>query len=354
MGEVIFTLPFALLALTTLIEVWHDPRKVRIGVYLLTLVVMTVMWATGAVLEVLNSRFEDSATPQVAFLLGMMLIILLSVLTLGVMLVLNGFDVRRREGRGLMHSLSLALGSAILVYTVAAIVAVFANSILAVWILALIGLPTGLLGYGLLAYLLWSSLYGTWMRHWGRPVDAVVVLGAGLRGGRTVPPLLAGRIDIGLHVQATRHRPGTHTPWLVLSGGQGPDELVSEAQAMAEYALANGAAADRLILEDQSRTTAENIQFSKLLLDARGGVTRVAVTTNSYHAFRAATLMRRYRLPGYAVGGRTARYYWPSAFIREYAAILRDNRRLAGTLLGISALPLIAQLLVTAVSLLGH
>lgn len=339
----------ASLIVVTALEIWHDPRKVRIGVYLLALLGILGLWTFAATLDWLGTRF-DTTTAQVVFLLLTLLVILGSVLSLGALLVLNGVEVRRRERRNLANSLSLLLGLAILGYVIASIALVFSENVQVMWVLALIGLPFGTLGYGLLSYLLWSSLYDRWMRRWGRPIDAVIVLGAGLRGGRTVTPLLAGRIDIGMRVQRVRRRFNASEPWLVLSGGQGADELVSEAQAMAEYAREQGASTDRIILEDRSRNTSENVRFSQALLVERGGVERVAVATNSYHVFRAATLMRRVGVAGYAVGGRTAPYYWPSAFIREYLAILRDHRWATGIAVGLACVPLAGQIVAWVVA----
>ena len=51
--------------------------------------------------------------------------------------------------------------------------------------------------------------------------------------------------------------------------------------------------------------------------------------------------MRRLGIPGYSVGARTARYYWPSAVIREFIAVLRDHFRLNVILLGLACLPLL-------------
>ena len=53
--------------------------------------------------------------------------------------------------------------------------------------------------------------------------------------------------------------------------------------------------------------------------------------------------MRKAGLPGYAIGAHTAQYYWPSAMIREYAAILRDHRGLTVTAVGLLSIPLAAQ-----------
>ncbi|WP_315904109.1 ElyC/SanA/YdcF family protein [Streptomyces sp. CBG31] len=65
-----------------------------------------------------------------------------------------------------------------------------------------------------------------------RDVDFVVVLGSGLLGGERVPPLLASRLRAGLRIQRKQIERGADAPVLLVSGGQGPDEKLPEAEAM--------------------------------------------------------------------------------------------------------------------------
>lgn len=92
----------------------------------------------------------------------------------------------------------------------------------------------------LICFLLYVVVYGRIRIR--RAVDFVVVLGAGLLQGRRVPPLLASRLDRGRRVFDAERAKG-RDPVLVTSGGQGPNEEVSESQAMADYLVAQGAGA---------------------------------------------------------------------------------------------------------------
>jgi uncharacterized SAM-binding protein YcdF (DUF218 family) len=95
------------------------------------------------------------------------------------------------------------------------------------------------------------------------------------------------------------------------------------------------------VVEDRSKTTEENLAYSKELLAANGVTGPVAVVTNNFHVLRAALLMRRMEIPGHAWGSPTAGYYRPSATIREYLAILRDHWPFNAVALGVTVLPLI-------------
>ena len=95
---------------------------------------------------------------------------------------------------------------------------------------------------------------------------------------------------------------------------------------MAAYLTARGVPADRLLLEDKSRTTEENLLFSKAIMDEIRPGARVTVVTSDFHAFRAALLARRLGLRGQVTGARVAGYYRPSAMLREFAAVFLQYR----------------------------
>lgn len=323
-------LPLAVFA----ISCWRDPRKFRTALYLL----VTLVWGGLTIFGTVNLWF---ATPETSawLLLAVVLVLLGTVIAFAGFLVATGVTLVRREGFGLSRLLSLGVGLVLLAYVGLTIGAVVANSLpLVLWQL-LLGLPAGYLGFAFTAFLLYGSLYPAVMARLGGPVAAVVVLGSGLIDGR-VPPLLASRLRRGRQV-FDRVAAGEQRPVLVTSGGQGPDEPVAEATAMAEYLVAEGLPADAVLVEDRSRNTQENLANTAALLAEHGIDGPVAVVTSDFHAFRAALLMRRLGIGGYAVGAPTARYYWPSAVIREFIAVLRDHVWLNAVLLVLSLVPLL-------------
>ena len=168
------------------------------------------------------------------------------------------------------------------------------------------------------------SLYGR--LHHRRKADYVVVLGSGLVGGSKVPPLLASRLDKALAVHTKLSACGRR-PTLLASGGQGPDEEVPESHAMADYLQERGIPASLLVREDRSTTTAENLRFSKAIMEEATPGYRCVIVTNNYHVFRAALIARRAKVRGQVVGSPTASYFLPSATIREFVALLLAYRR---------------------------
>ncbi|MDR1212938.1 MAG: YdcF family protein [Propionibacteriaceae bacterium] len=320
-------------------SLWRDPRKLRNGVYLLAAVSaagFSLFW------YLIGGLRQTGRSDTTYLLLAGAAAVVLVALVLGVMLVLNGLTMLRREGGRLANLLSLGLGLVILGYLALGLGSLIEPSTrLLAWTLA-IGSPIGYFGFCLLAYILYSWLYQWWTRRWSPPANAVVVLGSGLIDGR-VPPLLASRLDRGRAIwQRSLDQGGS--PVLVVSGGQGPDEPITEAAAMADYLVARGVEPDLIWREDTSRTTEQNITHTKLILQRSEVSGPVAVVTNNFHAFRAASLMRQAGLPGYTVGSPTAGYFWPSATIREFIAICWDHKVFNGVMLVLSCLPLMVLL----------
>lgn len=102
-----------------------------------------------------------------------------------------------------------------------------------------------------------ASLLYRWRRIRTAP-ESVIVLGSGLIDGN-VPPLLAARLDRGLSVQQQFHG----EPMLIPSGGQGADEPRPEGEAMRDYLVAQGADPATVTAETESRTTEENLRYSR-------------------------------------------------------------------------------------------
>jgi uncharacterized SAM-binding protein YcdF (DUF218 family) len=235
---------------------------------------------------------------------------------LPIALIFNGLEMLRRESRRLSNLLSFIAGVAIIVTDISFIVVAEGGTGPVQTVLGVGVLIAGYVGFFCTSILLYSILYAMLLR--GAEFSALIVLGSRVIGDR-VPKLLANRLDRAAEI----HRRQRSKPVLVVSGGQGPDEQTSEAEAMRAYLVRNGLSTTEILVEDKSTTTEQNLRFSThLLADIRGPV---AAVTNNYHAFRAAVTARRLGLPTEAIGAPTAKYFLPSAFLREVIALLREN-----------------------------
>ncbi|MEU0726350.1 YdcF family protein [Streptomyces sp. NPDC006140] len=314
----LFAIAAGLTFLVYLARVRRDPRRFGNAVLLgLALVLLTLALlariATGS-----------APAPLVAVMTVTVLLLALGVFVLAFLLIANGVKMVRKEGRRPANLLSGLAGLGILGCVALTLTAADTDSRL-VWRIAGAALPVAAyVSYLFLSFLVYAFLY-TRMRV-DQDVDFVVVLGSGLIGGSRVPPLLASRLDRARAVyerQAARGVP----PLLITSGGQGPDEDLPEAHAMAAHLIAHGVPGAHVVREDRSRTTEENLCFSKAIMQARKPDHRCVIVTNNFHVFRAALTARRTGLDGHVIGSPTAAYFWPSATIREFAAIFLHHRK---------------------------
>jgi uncharacterized SAM-binding protein YcdF (DUF218 family) len=150
-----------------------------------------------------------------------------------------------------------------------------------------------------------------------RPV--MIVLGTGLQGDR-VTTTLAARLE-----KAREYYLDHPQTKIVVSGGQGPNETVSEAAAMAEYLISRGISSKNLILEDQSTSTVENFVFSKKILDEMfGGQTyKVVFVTNRFHAFRSGHTAKKAGLDATCLAAASKPVFMlPNFYFREYLALI--------------------------------
>ena len=112
------------------------------------------------------------------------------------------------------------------------------------------------------------------------------------------------------------------------------DERVSEARAMSDYLIAHGIPADRILPEDRSATTRENLLYSRQIIDNRQSSGRVALVSSNYHIYRCLLLARDVGLKCTGIGADVALYFWPSALIREFIAVFISKRFFPWAILG--------------------
>jgi uncharacterized SAM-binding protein YcdF (DUF218 family) len=259
-------------------------------------------------------------------------------------LVGNGVTMVRKEGVRPTTVLPLLAGLAILAVIALDVAADRVGSPRLSLVTTVAVRLAGYLSFLCVSYVIYALIYSRLPV--GRRADYVVVLGAGLQDGGRVPRLLASRLERGRAVYERLTSRGAR-PLLIVSGGKGSDEQVSEAAAMARYLTDRGFPASRLILEDRSASTEENLLFSKAVMDQRrppapgNPSARCVIVTSGFHAFRAAIIARRLGINGQATGARTAGYYWPGAMLREFAAVLYSYKLVnAGVCALIVLLPL--------------
>lgn len=157
---------------------------------------------------------------------------------------------------------------------------------------------------------------GFWQK--GEPgVDYVIILGAQMKHNG---PSKALRYRLDKAALYLEENPNAK---VIVSGGQGPDEHISEAQGMYDYLVSIGIDEARIIKEDKSRNTFENLTFSAQLLDKEND--SVAIVSNNFHIFRATRIARKV---GYAdvcgIAAKGEPYLQVNNMMREFFGVVKD------------------------------
>ncbi len=164
--------------------------------------------------------------------------------------------------------------------------------------------------------------------------DFIIILGCGIRKDGTPSPLLQGRIDRAMCFAEKQEALTGKKPVFVTSGGQGPDEPVSESASMKRYLTEHGIPEERIIEEDRSTDTLENMRFSREKIRAADPNGKVAFATTNYHVFRSGLCARRVKMRAVGMGAKTKWYFWPNAAVREFVGLLTEHRLKQGLILG--------------------
>lgn len=145
----------------------------------------------------------------------------------------------------------------------------------------------------------------------------VVVLGCLVRG--TEPSrMLNDRINA-----AAQYLIANPSVKCIASGGKGVDEEISEAQCIKNELIMRGIDGRRIIIEDKSTNTAENLEFSAKIIEQNGLPTDIAVASDNFHQLRAKIYASRCGLTASSLGCRTAIVLSGGYWAREVLGIAK-------------------------------
>jgi uncharacterized SAM-binding protein YcdF (DUF218 family) len=144
-----------------------------------------------------------------------------------------------------------------------------------------------------LAVVFWGA------RDMARPADAIVVLGAAQYAGRP-SPVLKARLDHALNLwqkgMAKR---------LVLTGGRGTGDTISEAAVGRRYALKAGVADSAILLENEGRTTSESFASVAEIMEEKK-LERAILVSDPFHMLRLQILAKRFGVQSVTSPTRTS------------------------------------------------
>ena len=148
--------------------------------------------------------------------------------------------------------------------------------------------------------------------------DALIVLGSGIRG-ETVSSSLKQRLD-----KAIEYWEKNPNAVIIVSGGQGPQENITEALAMKRYLVDAGVPENTIVMEEQATSTFENFKYSKeILKELYGEDYSVAFITNSFHIYRAGITAKLAGIDARSFAAITGKSSIPMVYSREVLAVLK-------------------------------
>ncbi len=173
----------------------------------------------------------------------------------------------------------------------------------------------GLLGVFVLAGIVFSICMGAAMADKPKEEQPVVILGCKVRGDR--PSLmLKKRLDAAIpYLKEHPELP------VIVCGGQGADESMTEAACMADYLRKNGIDADRIFEDAASTSTYENLSNARHILEENDWGYDIILVTDGYHQFRAGEIAKGLRLSTDKISAPTSWYLIPVYWLREWLGI---------------------------------
>lgn len=100
-------------------------------------------------------------------------------------------------------------------------------------------------------------------------IDYIIILGCAIKKDGTLYPLIRGRVDKAIAFYKKQTEATGKKAVFVPSGGQGSDEIISEGEAMKRYLLEQGIPEEQIMAETNSKNTAENMRFSRQLIEEK-------------------------------------------------------------------------------------
>lgn len=157
--------------------------------------------------------------------------------------------------------------------------------------------------------------------------DYIIILGCKVMSNGNLTPLLKGRVDKAIEFGQKQFEEKNKKIIYIPSGGQGEDEITSEAEAMQKYLIKQGIEKNQIIIENKSSNTYENIKYSKEIIDNKNRKARICFSTTNYHVFRSGMIANEQGLDCEGMGSKTKWYFYTNALIREFIANLVQERK---------------------------
>lgn len=175
-----------------------------------------------------------------------------------------------------------------------------------------------IIAFTLLFFWIEAKIVLTAVREKPQPSDVIIVLGAHLWGDQP-SPLLQYRLDQALCLYQQRY-----AKYIIVSGAQGDDEMMTEAKAMAAYLIRHHIPQDNIYLEERAYSTYENLKYSKEIMERKGFHSAIVVT-NTFHLYRALQMGTHLQMNVSGSPAKTHPFLTSKLkyYVREFFAVMK-------------------------------
>lgn len=355
--NIVFLILLAALTVFTAVQHHRSTRENQYRYRNILLLGVSVFLGFLTLNHLWNLLVTDSPTSLVrAFLSGVntfSLVALPIAFVVSVLVTISNIDLLRKEGKTWRNMLGTFLGLLLLVSTLAptllgewlqrtTIVDVHNEGALAMYVEHAVEGFVFLLVVYLECILLGAVVHGyKAAKHVPAfDKDYILILGCMIRKDGTLTPLLRGRVDRAVEFANMQKEATGKDIIFVPSGGQGPDEVIAEAEAMRNYLLSIGIPDEQILVENQSKNTYENFGYSWKLIQEHTDKPdpQIAFSTTNYHVFRSGFYATKQGIKADGIGSKTKVYYWVNAYIREFVATLRSEWKTHLTIVAVMTL----------------
>ena len=313
----------------------------------LGLIIFLGFWALDLTVQTIVYRNEgliDSVNGFLGALHSFSLVVLPAAFVLSILVTVSNLSLMRKEGRSWRNMLGIILGVGLCLLTLlpgalgeylqwspnpimdvhneqgaGLYIETFTEGVISMFVTYLECILIGTVFFGVKA-----------ARHIPAfDKDYILIHGCQIMDDGSLTPLLRSRADRALEFARMQKEKTGKDIVFIPSGGQGADEVMTEADAIKNYLLSVGIPEERILTEDKSANTYENIANSMKLIEehAGGKAVHTAFCTTNYHVFRAGLIAEQQGAHIEGIGSPTKRYFWINAFVREFIATLVTERK---------------------------
>ena len=275
------------------------------------------------------------------------------IFLLSVFLIFSNIILLTKESRRLSNALGIGLGVFLIVLIALPVLYDYivpkADSRLVKHIVLFFSQAIYFLESYLFCILVSATFCTVWAQRRVPPFDRdyMIILGCGIRKDGTPTPLLKGRIDRAMWFDKKQMAATGKKLTYIVSGGKGGDEVISEAESMKTYLVECGIPKERIIMEDKSTSTYENMRNSYHIIREINPDAKIAFSTTEYHVFRSGYLAERIGMKAVGMGSRTKLYFYVNAWIREFVANMKNQQ---GSHIRNIAVVIVALIILTVIS----